>query len=385
MSSRHPIRVLYITHASNLTGASRSLVDLLSSLDRSRVEPLVLLRKDGPLQAKLDEIDVSYVVCPYVLCARGASTKVPNFVKEFVNRVAVRKVRKLIRGRNIDLVHNNSLLVDVGMRAARVEGLPYVAHIRELVNEDHNLTFINEAHIKSLMSAASCNIFISQFVADKFCSWIGDAPYKVVFNAVSVPGTHASRARRAFSSGPYRLFLPGRFGRGKCQLDAIKAVSDLRGRGIDVTLRLAGGAARDGSYLQECKDYIEQNQTDGIEIKSFIDDVSAEYVAADAVLMCSRAEAMGRVTAEGMLSGALVIGADAGATPEIIHDGETGLLYNCGDPHDLARKIEWAVANGEEAARIARVGSSYAGDAFDLTVYSQEMMNLYESIFELRI
>lgn len=380
MINCRPIRVLYVTHESNLTGASRSLVDLLSSLDRSRVEPLVLLRKDGPLLAKLAEIEVPYVVCPYVLCVKGSATKVPVFAKKLVNLVAARKIQRIIHDHNIDLIHNNSLLVDVGMRAARADELPYVCHVRELVNEDHGLAFIDEACVKDLMSAASCSIFISGFVADKFRSWVGDAPYKVALNAVNVPGTRVARKKSPFSSEPYRLFLPGRFNRGKGQLDAIKAVTELRERGVDVTLRLAGGVARDGSYLQECSDYIEQHQTNGIEIKSFIDDVAAEYACADAVLMCSRAEAMGRVTAEGMLSGALVIGADAGATPEIIHDRETGLLYSPGDTHDLARKIEWAIANSDEAVRIAEAGNSYAVEAFGLEGYAQKMMELYESL-----
>lgn len=382
MSSNCPVRVLYVAHEPNLTGACRSLVDFLSSLDRSRVKPLVLLRKSGPLVAKLEEIGVPYVITPYASCVKGARSKAPTFAKELFNRVAVRKIRGIIRRHNIDIVHSNSLLVDVGMRAARADELPYVVHVRDLVSEDHNLVFADEVRVKGLMSSASCNIFISEFVANKFRSWIGGAPYKVAFNAVSVPGTYVTRVKRPFSSGPYKLFLPGRFARGKGQIDAIKAVTELRERGVDVMLSLAGGSGRDGGYLQECSDYIEQHQTNGIEIKSFIDDVAAEYASADAVLMCSRAEAMGRVTAEGMLSGALVIGADAGATSEIIHDRETGLLYSSGDTHDLARKIEWAIDNADEAGRIAEAGNSYAVEAFGLEGYAQKMMELYESLLD---
>ena len=377
MPSDRPIRVLYVTHEPNLTGASRSLIDLLSSLDRDKVEPYVLLRNNGPLEAELKKIDVPYGTVLYALAVSGPQTKIPSFAKELVNRIAVRKIRKIVRDRKIDIVHNNSLLVDVGMRAARADELPYVVHVRDLVSEDHNLVFADEVRVKGLMSAASYNIFISEFVGDKFRSWIGESPYQVIFNAVTVPGSSA-REQRPFSRARYKLFLPGRFARGKGQLDAIKAVAEVRRNGYDASLLLAGGVGQD-DYYRECVSAAEE-ASGGVRIESFIEDVGHEYARADATLMCSTAEAMGRVTAEGMLSGCLVIGANAGATAEIINDGENGLLYEAGDPHALAEKITWAIDNPGEAAAIAEAGASYALEMFNKGTYSEQILSIYEKV-----
>ena len=51
---------------------------------------------------------------------------------------------------------------------------------------------------------------------------------------------------------------------------------------------------------------------------------------ADIALMCSRGEALGRVTVEAMLSENLVIGADSAGTKEIIQNKVTGYLYKTG-------------------------------------------------------
>lgn len=63
----------------------------------------------------------------------------------------------------------------------------------------------------------------------------------------------------------------------------------------------------------------------------------------DIELMCAERETFGWVTVEGMRSGLLVIGANTGATPEIITNMKTGLLYTHGDARDLADKIEWVL------------------------------------------
>ncbi len=41
------MKVCYVTHKPNLTGANRSLLDLLDGLDRDRYEPVVLVNRRG--------------------------------------------------------------------------------------------------------------------------------------------------------------------------------------------------------------------------------------------------------------------------------------------------------------------------------------------------
>ena len=382
MTNTRPFHVLYVTHASNLTGASRSLLDLLSALERTRVKPIVLLREHGPLESKLNELGIPYEIIPYGLSVMSPNSRIPSSVKKVVNALAVARVRWLLNARKIDLVHNNSLLIDVGMRAALASEIPYVCHVRELVNEDHEMTFINEPRTKRLISRSAMNIFISQFVANKFTDWAGVAPRTVMMNAVSIPGGAAPRSSKPFLRGPFRLFLPGRFARGKGQLDAIRAAKLIMEHGYEIQLVLAGDVGQD-DYYEECLNYINHNHMSCVSVRNFLPDVSKEYASADAALMCSSAEAMGRVTVEGMLAGALVIGANAGATPELIKDGVTGLLYKNGDPEALAEKIIWAISNAEAAVAIARAGRKYASEKFNKNAYASKMMKIYRGCLEV--
>jgi hypothetical protein len=64
------------------------------------------------------------------------------------------------------------------------------------------------------------------------------------------------------------------------------------------------------------------------------------YIAlADVGIMASRREAFGRATFECLAAGTPVIGADSGATPEMVVSGENGYLHEQGSPESLAEKI----------------------------------------------
>ena len=81
---------------------------------------------------------------------------------------------------------------------------------------------------------------------------------------------------------------------------------------------------------------------------------------ADAVLMCSRNEAWGRVVAEAMATCRPVIGHDKGGVSELILNNRTGLLYTNGF-EELADCMSafvanptWAKSLGENVWHVAR-------------------------------
>jgi glycosyltransferase involved in cell wall biosynthesis len=50
-------------------------------------------------------------------------------------------------------------------------------------------------------------------------------------------------------------------------------------------------------------------------------------------------EPFSRAVLEGLVSGLVVVATRSGGTPEIIVDGENGLLFTPNDPEELAKKI----------------------------------------------
>ncbi|MEC4721960.1 glycosyltransferase family 4 protein [Noviherbaspirillum sp. CPCC 100848] len=86
-----------------------------------------------------------------------------------------------------------------------------------------------------------------------------------------------------------------------------------------------------------------------------LDDIMARMGTAEFMVLPSICyENSPRTIVEAFSCGLPVIASRLGALIDIVRDGETGLLFNPGDPADLAAKMSWAAANPEQMKRMGR-------------------------------
>lgn len=83
------------------------------------------------------------------------------------------------------------------------------------------------------------------------------------------------------------------------------------------------------------------------------DGVLRVFRAADAVLLSSRWENFPHVVVEALAVGTPVIASAVGGVPEVVRDGENGLLVPAGDPEALAVAIRRLLGDDELRARLA--------------------------------
>jgi glycosyltransferase involved in cell wall biosynthesis len=74
-------------------------------------------------------------------------------------------------------------------------------------------------------------------------------------------------------------------------------------------------------------------------------ELSVEYVSADCFCLPSVQEGFGLVFAEAMAAGLPVVACRAAAVPEIVVDGQTGILVNPRRPDELATALETVLTN----------------------------------------
>jgi len=85
--------------------------------------------------------------------------------------------------------------------------------------------------------------------------------------------------------------------------------------------------------------------------------VAEHYRAADLYLHPARAESFGLAVAEAMACGVPVVASDVGGIPEIVTDGETGLLVPVDDARTLAAAAVALLADDELRERMAEAGA----------------------------
>jgi len=74
-----------------------------------------------------------------------------------------------------------------------------------------------------------------------------------------------------------------------------------------------------------------------------------------------------------MLAGKPVVGARAGATPELVREGFNGLLYAPGDAADLARQVAVLHEQPERAREMGEAGRRWASQRFTVERYAAEV------------
>ena len=93
-------------------------------------------------------------------------------------------------------------------------------------------------------------------------------------------------------------------------------------------------------------------------------------------------EGLGVVLLEAMAGGLPVIGTRVGGIPDIIKDGETGLLAQPRNPGDLAHKIEMLLADKELRQRLGKGGHDFVKQGFSWRHIAAKYLELFELILK---
>jgi glycosyltransferase involved in cell wall biosynthesis len=172
--------------------------------------------------------------------------------------------------------------------------------------------------------------------------------------------------------GKYVLFI-GR-------LDPVKGIRTLLNAWTNLAIPLI--IRGDGKLEQESQDFIHFHDINCAEI---IQRLTAEELAqliknARFLIWPSEGyyETFGMIAIECFAQGIPVIGSNIGVISEIVKNGETGLLFNPGDPIDLAKKVSWLWNHPEESARMGHNARKEYEDKYTPERNYQMLIGIYE-------
>ena len=182
----------------------------------------------------------------------------------------------------------------------------------------------------------------------------------------------------------FNLLYAGRLTSDKGIETAIEAMTKLvfdQGQ-REVRLSLAGSGS------PEYEDYLRSlvNQAGLTDYVSFLGWVPPEEIPGllrkfDVLLLPSIwPEPFARVLLEGMISGLVVVATATGGTPEIVMDGENGLLSTPGNPEDLAQQIARLVDDPELRRRLAEAGKQTIMERFTITMMMDDIESFLQGV-----
>lgn len=375
------MKVVFVTHYAELYGANRSLLCLIDGLQAYDVQPQVIAPKQGAITEELSKRNVPFYTLPFKKWMSKNQWKAPArlALNLAVLPLLVRKVRQW----NVDLIHTNSSVTPIGALIAEVLSLPHVWHVREFGDLDFNLRHDwGKPLFRLLMSRASGTIAVSKSVCDHVLSDI-DVPSHVVYNGVISQARLkklwidvGKQTKRKYS--PYTFAMVGQVSPAKGQSQALRALYKLKQEGIEACLLVAGdGASEHVEALHQLCESLDLK--DHVFFLGYVSDPFEVYQQADAVLMCSPHEAMGRVTAEAMATARPVIGRNSDGTAELIDEGVNGLLYN-GTLENLSYCMHQFVDEPEWARSLGLAGKKKASREFINEEYAQKVFGVFRNL-----
>ena len=370
--------VCFVSHSSQKGGSERSLLELLEGLVKDGVLCHALLPENGPIEADLKRLSVPYTVIPYRWWILGKNEDRQKAIEEIAQQSIF--VTEEIRRLNPRIIYSNTSVINIGAIAAEELGISHIWHIREYGEQDHSLSFILEKkeRFEYISRNSKFVIFNSHAIKEYYSSCADFKSSAVIYNNVSVREVAHNRKDLFTNKNSLHVIVVGMIQEGKGQKDAILAIKELKKEGYDVELAIIGNTI-DVKYEEECRNIVEEESLDDrVHIIGYLDNAFPAMQESDAVLVCSRNEAFGRVSIEAMLAGKPVIGTNRGGTVELITDGVTGLLYEPGDYQQLKEKIKVLIDNPGKRRKMGEEGYKFVIGRFSQDKYSRKSKDIID-------
>jgi glycosyltransferase involved in cell wall biosynthesis len=380
------MRILFITHYSEMYGANKSLLQLIIELRRDfGIKPIVLLPRVGEICKEFEKEKIEFQISHFywwVNNNKGIFQKVLNIRKQIRNQFRVKHICKLFSVENIDLVYSNSVTINMGVFVSKKLHCPHIWHFRESMEQFHFKYSLGERYARKLFHKGTNKfILISDYLIRSYSCYLPANKITRIYNGINRIELH--RKGNQFE-GVLKLCMVGVISEQKNQLDILKAIKILvEEHGItNIHLHIIGTAA--GVCLENIQDFIAVNNLiKYISFHGHQNNVNELLTKMNLGIMCSRDEAFGRVTIEYMLHRLPVIASNSGANPELIEPGKNGELYELYNAQDLANKIMSFVQNPELLQEYGRYAQEFAVENFSSEQNSKSIYKTIQEILEL--
>ncbi len=374
------MNVLYILSDSVMGGATHSALSLIEAMQSHSCDVIVLspnMNKD--LRDRLDRNEIRWEVLRFgfdiypSIYAGIIKWPISLFKSIIINKLAIRRIVKIINDNKIDIVHTNVGPVTCGFYAAKKVGIPHVWHIREYGDKDFNIRmFPSQDVFRSMLREGNVILITNNLKTYNKLDKYSNA--RVIYNGVR------KRSETQLSSNKEKYFLcASRVSPEKGFEQIIRVFAKFHEYNPDYSLKIIG--LYNERYLSKImKQAKSLNVESSVYIEGYKNNVSEYMSKARALLVASPNEGFGRMTAEAAFAGCLVIGKNTAGTREIMEI--TGGYPFMSDDEMLNAMIAVSDLTEKEYLEKASYAQIQAVTHFSEESYVDQVLCFYKTILE---
>jgi glycosyltransferase involved in cell wall biosynthesis len=385
-----PTPILFVHASDDLYGSDVIVLEIVKRLDRTKFYPIVVLPSDmkhvGLLSRELQAAGIEYHHLPILILRRRYLQPQGLFHILKCAVIGTWTLRKLMRQRDVRLIHGTSLSVLAAPLVAWITRTPLISHVQEILIDPriirkalHSIVRHSADKIVCISDSVKAHILEDQPNAAKII--------EVVRNSIPLPveanrTVEEMRSELGLVAGLPVVGMIGRVSPWKGQEIFVRAAAILRSEGVACQFVAIGGVFdNELHHLNRLKEIIRSLDLDNlVKIEGFRKDARELIAAFDVFVLPSiLPEPFGLVVAEAMAAGKPVIATRHGGPTEMVVEGETGFLIPPNDPNALASAIQNLLAHPEEAASLGRAGRRRFLEHFEMREYVQRIEKLYDA------
>ena len=374
------IPILFVDHAPALAGAEQSLLLLFKHLERPWQPHLACA--GGPLAAAATALNVPVHVVDMPRLRRS-----PTFLLDWID--TARAIATITRRVGARLLHANTVRGAVyTVLAARLSRRPFVWHMRDYwLSESEPGRLWADRLGKQLLCAGAHAVITNSYTvaAHLHCP----RRVTVIHNGLETgqfnPCQDGAPFRRQYGL-PLDVPIVGMISRlrpWKGQATFMEAAALLHQARPEIRFLIVGGdpfQVRDG-YAQHLRYLVSDLGLEGrVTFTGHLADVRPALAAIDIFVHPGAPEPFGLVNVEAMAMGKPVVGFAHGALPEIVIDGQTGLLAAPGNVNRLAQAITTLLDHPEKAQAMGQAGRARVAAKFDVRNTANLVSQLYKDL-----
>jgi glycosyltransferase involved in cell wall biosynthesis len=136
-------------------------------------------------------------------------------------------------------------------------------------------------------------------------------------------------------------------------------------------------------YIKRLQDYLKENNIRNVYFVGQLEKIKLYELLQQSLFSVAPSllyDNMPNSVLESLAAGTPVIASNHGSFPEIIIDGDTGMLFDPGDTTDLSNKIKILLGNNELPIKMSKNAKKYIKENHSPEKHYENIMNLYDKL-----
>lgn len=366
-------KILHIQVLPKLAGAQRASLEILKALPNEEYEKWILFSDTIDCGDKRECIRQFEAIGAKVIFSKKLRREIC-----LQDIAATRELYKLCKREKFDIVHTNSTKPGIiGRIAATLAKAPLVIHTV------HGLAFHKYVSFPKWQFYWMCEMFASMFCDrivlvnkfyQKYFKW-QQKKTTTIYNGIDFSRFSVPKESKAHSRKDIKILFVGRLETPKDPLTLLEAAQIVIKQHPEARFTLVG----DGDLYSDCRSYIKENHLENnISMTGWLNNVAKYYQTYDIFALSSIYESFGLIFLEAGYYHLPTVATNVEGIPEVVADGETGLLCNPRDPETLAKNIIYLIEHPEERKRIGDNAYNRVTSLFT----SEKMVKSYKQLYE---